>query len=71
MGQERILDTRGGGKGRLTEGAESQDLTSEVPDVDEALASIDAVLKRSKAAQREREAYRERQRSCCGGCCGS
>ena len=67
MGRERILDTRSGGKGILNEEFEPQDLTSEVPDVDEALASIDSVLKRSRAAQREREG--ERSRRCCGRCC--
>jgi len=67
MGGERILDTRGGGKGTSVEEADTRDLTSEVPDVEEALASIDAVLKRSKAAQRARD--NERSRHCCGRCC--
>lgn len=64
MGQERILDTRGSDKGTFTERADLHDLTSEVPDVEEALAAIDKVLKRSRAAQKARES-----RSCCGKCC--
>lgn len=65
MGQERILDTRGGDKSTLNEEAELHDLTSEVPDVEEALTAIDKVLKRSRDAQREREAERNRHRGCC------
>lgn len=64
MGQDRILDTRGGGKEKVLDELGLQDIASEIPDVKDTLDNIDDILRRSKEARQQRESMGYRMRSC-------